>query len=125
MKVSELIGIDLDYWVGKAERENAFQITEDGRRICVDYFGNVMYYSTDWAQGGPIIEREGIAVWRGHGKWHGSIPGDSSYPGDSGYIDTDDMWSKGSGPTPLIAAMRAYVASKFGEEVELNDPLTI
>jgi Protein of unknown function (DUF2591) len=25
----------------------------------------------------------------------------------------------GQGPTPLIAAMRAYVASKFGDEVEL------
>ncbi len=46
----------------------------------------------------------------------------SSPLGDTGfaYVREDrDGVPDGSGETPLIAAMRAYVASKFGETVEL------
>jgi hypothetical protein len=79
-------------------------------------------WSTDWRYGGPIIERERITVvaFTGYNgddplRWWAQV-GDFSH-----YIDEplpgyqDDR----CGPTPLIAAMRAYVASKFGEEVEL------
>lgn len=65
--------------------------------------------SVSWLDGGPIIERERIAI----------------YPG----LDRPEIWVAAvyrapvghgqNGPTPLIAAMRAYVSSKFGEEVEL------
>lgn len=75
-------------------------------------------YSTDWSQGGPIIEREEIGVsrrmpcMRGE-EWgaHGSISAKGA-----GY-----RWA--AGPTPLIAAMRCYVASRLGEEVEVPDEL--
>ena len=60
-------------------------------------------YSTDWAQGGPIIEREGIALLP---TWTAERPGFSA-----------------DGPTPLIAAMRCYVASKLGDEVEIPEEL--
>jgi len=57
-----------------------------------------------WHQGGPIIERERINVSCGkRGDWWASMA----------------LNEKIEGPTPLIAAMRAFVASKFGEEVEL------
>ncbi|NBS70412.1 DUF2591 domain-containing protein [bacterium] len=69
--------------------------------------------STNWAQGGPIIEREGIyinclrqpdyyrsAVWE-------------AWP----YASTKFIQQ---GPTPLVAAMRCYVASKLGEEIDIN-----
>ena len=60
-------------------------------------------YSTDWAQGGPIIEREGLTLTHQTDKWA---------------AQTDcDLFSYG--PTPLIAAMRCYVASKLGEIVEV------
>jgi hypothetical protein len=67
--------------------------------------------SSVWEDGGPIIEREPWAMPRLNtnpgalhlGKFAASTPGGFDY----------------YGPTPLIAAMRAYVASKFGEEVEL------
>jgi hypothetical protein len=72
--------------------------------------------STDWAQGGPIIEREGITVihigedwedtWqarKGDGHWQGYLSG---------------------GQTPLIAAMRCYVASTLGVEVDIPEELT-
>jgi hypothetical protein len=62
--------------------------------------------STDWAQGGPIIERERI-----------ELRGD----GDEGWIAYDNLNPTQKGPTPLIAAMRCYVASKLGEEVEVPD----
>jgi hypothetical protein len=66
--------------------------------------------STDWAFGGPIIEREKINLR---------------------YDDEDGEWvagwectvNSGWGDTPLIAAMRCYVASKLGDEVELPEEL--
>jgi len=79
--------------------------------------------STDWAIGGPILDREGISTAKLQGgdeqgnvmlQWCAFMPTDSPW-----YIDETVVSADGRGPTPLIAAMRAYVASKFGEEVEL------
>jgi hypothetical protein len=99
---AELTGAALDWAVAKCEgpRGNAY-----GNEV-----NDFIQYSRDWAQGGPIIEREGIAVspdtgldwWVAHTK---------------GGVYTDH------GPTPLIAAMRCYVASKLGDEVEVPDGL--
>lgn len=68
--------------------------------------------STDWASGGPIIERERISVIQdaGDGFWTAT----TKFLFEGG-IDGPD----GYGPTPLIAAMRAYLAFKLGDEVEL------
>jgi hypothetical protein len=71
-------------------------------------------YSTGWAQGGPIIEREMFVLWP-----------------IAGYVDEKRKWScrpsgygkTQHGPTPLIAAMRCYVASKLGDEVEVPEEL--
>lgn len=69
-------------------------------------------YSTDWRCGGPIIEREGIELHcidrngrRLNGEW---LARASKKPLPLCF-----------GPTPLIAAMRAFVASKLGDEVDL------
>ena len=65
-------------------------------------------YSTDWAQGGPIIERELISVssqTNGH-SWAAKGAHNYSY-----------------GPTPLIAAMRCFVASKLGDKVDVPEEL--
>lgn len=67
--------------------------------------------STDWAQGGPIIEREHI------GTYHFVLPED----GWAASVFDDPIYV---GPTPLIAAMRCYVASKLGDEVEVPEELT-
>lgn len=67
--------------------------------------------STNWTQGGPIIERERIQLQphrTGDGWLATTLPRDVRIPG-----------AFAIGPTLLIAAMRAYVASKFGETVEL------
>lgn len=71
-------------------------------------------FSTDWSLGGPIIARERIDVTVAGDFWDGKIVGWRGTEEDGVAFDT-----LASGPTPLIAAMRAYVASKFGETVEL------
>lgn len=68
-------------------------------------------YSTDWGDGGPIIERERIEL-----TYYGGMQGWSAYVGQI-------VQSTGNGPTPLIAAMRCYVASKLGDEVEIPEEL--
>ncbi len=68
--------------------------------------------STDWAQGGPIIERERISLCaQDDGEW-------------SGYIfdhKIEHVVFDFGGMTPLIAAMRTFVASKLGDEVEVPE----
>ncbi len=113
MKVSELEGTLLDYWVAKADslpirwEFNAIEAGGERGRLFYD-FDNPLYRfkvfspSTDWSQGGPIAHREGIntTFFRSENQWGAGT-----------------ICAYGLGRTPLIAAMRCYVASKFGEEV--------
>lgn len=102
MKTSELQGAALDWAVAKCE---GFEPFGDG---------NLVYYSTFWTLGGPIIEREEIFLAKSIlGGWTGSI-----YTQDERVRCTLH-----EGPTPLIAAMRCYVASKLGEEVNIPEEL--
>ena len=74
-------------------------------------------YSTDWAQGGPIIEREWLDVT----PWPNES--EESKRWDCVQHDCNPPYQQ-FGPTPLIAAMRCYVASKLGEEVDVPEELT-
>lgn len=74
-------------------------------------------YSTNWSQGGPIIEREKIEL-----RYHNVIVAGIWYR-DS--IGKDNCLHKATGPTPLVAAMRCYVASRLGDEVEIPDELQL
>ena len=100
MKTSELKGAALDWAVTKCETGQPLDVN--------GLFLVAFKYSTDWAQGGPIIEREGIAIDFDGEAWTAS---DNDYP----------ICHRAS--TPLIAAMRCYVASKLGDEVEIPDEL--
>ena len=85
-------------------------MTESAAREClVDrmQFEMVYRYSRDWSHGGPILEREGMVPMYGTDSVGVAIQ-DSHLP---------PQW----GPSLLVAAMRAYVASKFGDGVELPD----
>lgn len=66
--------------------------------------------STNWMQGGPIIEREGISLFNCYGdsEWSASTEGYEYHA-----------------TTPLIAAMRCYVASKKGDEVDVPEEVTL
>ena len=105
MKTSELTGAALDWAVAKCEGHTVNLLEVKGQR-----FMRLHKYSNDWAQGGPIIEREEIdTVKVGVKQWRGRIEAGNPV---SGY-----------GPTPLIAAMRCYCASKLGHEVDVPDGL--
>ena len=100
IKVSELTGTALDWAVAKCEGEEYRDRMEwDG--IGQDYPAHK--YSTDWSQGGPIIEREKITISDALDEWVAGSKGRLTY----------------FGPTPLIAAMRCFCASKLGNEVEI------
>lgn len=110
MKTSELTGAALDWAVAKCV---GFPV-RDG------FDDNCPEYSTDWAQGGPIIEREKIGIERCiHAcEYHGwTALKDYSFEAS---VPEETTW----GDTPLIAAMRCYVASKMGDEIEIPTELT-
>lgn len=68
--------------------------------------------STVWGQGGPIIEKERISVIRDADETEESWLGVS-------YTSEHNEF----GPTPLVAAMRCFVSSRLGEEVDIPDEL--
>jgi hypothetical protein len=113
MKTSELTGAALDWAVAKCDQE----WSDDDALLWVQDDEYRYAPSTDWAQGGPIIEREDISVNRefasGKIEWAAWTPAPIR----------DDAEAFGYGPTPLIAAMRCYVASKLGDEVEVPKEL--
>lgn len=125
MKTSELTGQALDWAVAKCEGYTGLHKIA-GRMPHEPQLGILpprkeygvmdlweLSYSTDWAQGGPIIEREKMAVMTSvddANEWVASI--------------FEPNWNFNlTGPTPLIAAMRCYVASKLGDEVEIPKEL--
>lgn len=125
MKTSELTGAALDWAVAKCE--GAYSITIDTdidgtKRI--NYGGMYPEWATDWAQGGPIIEREKLTLmYDSDWKYDPTDPEDN---GERWMADNGDLYYNPNqyGATPLIAAMRFYVASKLGDEIELPKELT-
>jgi hypothetical protein len=127
MKTSELTSPALDWAVAKCEGLEPFT---DGVSWIADIAGTYQQlpkYSTAWAHGGPIIEGEQLDVafdrdW----KYEPTDPddnGDRWYATLHGSTDLDTpLWSY-YGPTPLIAAMRCFVASKLGDEVDVPEEL--
>ena len=101
MNVNELSGADLDLEVAKIEYTKPVTIGSSTLMVFKDVPFDY-HPSTNWAQGGPIIERECIELqnWGVH-----SVPW-------SAWIDEEHHHY---GTTPLIAAMRCYVSSKQGK----------
>ena len=113
-KTSELTGAALDWAVAKCEGKT------DGELVTHDEFywdGEGLQWaieytpSTNWSQGGPIIEREKLILGYIGEIW------------ECRYFDEGKFKNCEYGPTPLIAAMRCFVTSRLGEEVEVPDEL--
>ena len=137
IKTSTLTGAALDWAVVKCKNKLPLS--------CGNWEQTWPKYSTDWAQGGPIIEREDISVIRckdesipdAKGFWRGKYePRWAAVSGDRHsreeiYGSQGDNWGSSYkvdedavvGPTALTAAMRCYVACKLGDEVEIPDEL--
>lgn len=128
MKTSDLTGPALDWAVAKAEGDKVFRPRvgrptdwdkADDRWVVRAQVANVAWFadytynpSANWSQGGPIIEREKLDVmWCGD-RW-------------CAYAMTPDKETQlvDEGPTPLIAAMRCYVASRLGDTIDIPEEL--
>jgi hypothetical protein len=124
-KTSELIDAALDWAVGECldgkvsitdERGSwlvVFQPTTRGATGGGEPYPPMFFNpSTNWAQGGPIIEREKIELVPSIGGtlWYAEVAGKPTARMERC-------------PTPLIAAMRCYVASKLGDTVDIPEEL--
>ena len=99
MKTAELTGKRLNWAVAKAIGKYSPTAVPE--------------YSTDWAHGGPIIEREKI-----------NVSSSATAPWMAWFYDGVEMIWLTDGQTPLIAAMRCYVASNLGDDVEIPKETT-
>jgi hypothetical protein len=114
IKTSEATPIQLNWLAAKAEgildRIELEQVNGVWS-VAIPDLGCSFEPSTCWTQGGPIIEREMIElVPQSPALWE-AMYRNQHIPHD--------------GPTPLIAAMRCYVASELGDEVDVPDELTM
>lgn len=121
VKTAELTGITLDWSVAKCEAtaspaglcQAEILLYRSKAVNAMSYKSRSISYSTDWSQGGPIIDRELIATAPSteHEKsWVATTPLDGERFNEEG-------------PTPLVAAMRCYVASRIGDVVEVPQEL--
>ena len=128
MKTSELVGPALNWAVASIEGvpewfHNEVWITTGG--LFNQVHRRPYNPSEKWSQGGPIIEREIFKLFKNiGGTFTAQVKTRVSYysPTYDADIGRDEVISR-SGTTPLIAAMRCYVASKLGDEVEIPKEL--
>lgn len=109
MKTSELRGTALDWAVAKCEGLQVKSPNNGEDLILLNKASDWWYPSESWAQGGPIIEREGVSLTYENGDWCATMQGKPAI-----YFSYN----------PLVSAMRCYVASKLGEEVEIPSELS-
>ena len=110
MKTAELSGMALNWAVAKAE--GITYAVWEGQ--VVDKFSNPLLYHDDWSLAGAIIEREGMGLWMYH--WN-----EQGEPESGWYAEDKDGDHVHTGKTPLEAALRCYVASKLGDEVQVPE----
>ena len=125
MKTSELIGLPLDWAVFKAGHKGAelhYFVDDPFKKepwLLINGLCEMPLHgytpTADWHQGGSIIEKHGI-----HLEWSESHEHWLAYSWDRFSNPNHHMTD---GDTALIAAMRCYVASKLGDEVEIPEEL--
>jgi hypothetical protein len=117
IKTQDLTGTALDWAVAKCagvpvEISNGGWWVFDSdtypkfRNAFSDSKWQTFFPSITWSQAGVIIEREGMSIGMVNEFWQA-------------HLSEFGVWQ--DGPTPLVAAMRCYVASKMGDEVEVPD----
>lgn len=151
MKVAELTGADLALWVarleGIEERDGVKLYASGGCLYRETQWGGGEPYDyrpdSRWSAGGPIIERDKIFLepphtvhalnygadgkpkgcWTSYETWHATVSARTrTYPNPIA-SDLPGRVGRGEGATPLIAAMRAKVASHYGATVpDLDHP---
>lgn len=122
MKTSELTGHVLDRAVAKClgsiwpewynfPKNGLFQFKQDMDGVVCLPSGKPFVPSIKWKHGGPIIEEKGIELRKkGLHLWIATID----------LNEGDTMTECQFGPTQLIAAMRCFVASMLGHEIDIG-----
>ena len=118
MKTSELTGATLIYAVTMIEMPHlvwgkTVGVHHASKQVVVPELSSPDCYSpfSGWEMCGPIIEREKISL---------------ASPSPIHQHWTAMTWlnqAKEDGPTPLIAALRCFVASRLGDEVDVPEEL--
>ena len=132
IKVKDLINIQLDWAVAKCQnikvsvrfckKENEpykyvwFQ-TQEYSPSTNDLVWEIYSPSKTWAQAGPIIEQEKITF--DYDFYGQSL---SLWTARKYAFDGTLLWAE-SGDSPLIAAMRCFVQSILGDEVDIPEEL--
>lgn len=97
-------GSEAGYWIWEEKANNHIDTAQ--------LIGRNYSPSTNWTQGGPLIERENVSL---------ASPSPVS---DHWTAMTNMSTHKQHGETALIAAMRCFVATKMGNEIKLPDLLS-
>lgn len=131
IKTREATPLQLNWLVAKIEGYPV-SLSKTGFLIFIDPLiqcgprGSAYSPTTDWSQGEPIIEREGINIFK-HNKLDVSEPdkwcAHKVVPRPNMEGSTNMVAIAPDGPTPLIASMRCFVASKLGDEVDVPEEL--
>ncbi|MFT0167507.1 phage protein NinX family protein [Paraburkholderia mimosarum] len=144
MKVSELSGGLLELWVAICEGERIAPAHPEPNPNTGRYWLQIGKgysvkecppFASSWCAGGPIIERDQIFLqppsevhynggpnhgWQRYDHWRATVSARTRTLPAKGALDRiigHGGVGRGAGETPLIAAMRAKVASHYGDEV--------
>jgi hypothetical protein len=127
IKTSTLIGPALDWAVAIAkgikpsdirvtrERLYRWHRNAEGEKTGSYQTGPELLFSTMWEAGGPIIDR----MMRGGLR----LSGYTCLPTDPTHCQAQLGGAVAGGPTALVAAMRCFVTSKLGDEVDIPEEL--
>jgi hypothetical protein len=110
IKTKDLTGSALKWAVAKAEGLIIHEVFDGHIIVLHDNLTEYFEPFTNWAHGGPIIEREKITLTCMGDIWVATRFNQEFHQSDST-----------AGPTVLIAAMRCHVASKLGDEIDIPD----
>jgi hypothetical protein len=135
MKASELNGTALDWAVAKCEGAvtelvfdgitHGFRLDGTLKVLAKGWTKLSWHPSTDWSQGGPIIERENLSIsyWGNKSRFGQHSKPEQWWEARHPTHRTHSRRTVGYGPTPLIAAMRCLIASKLGDKIEIPEEL--
>ncbi len=114
IKTSKLTGAALDWAVAKCEGVKVEKIGE----LSLWSSASWHKYSSNWAQGGPILSRERISRTIDHSGLWIAYWSDGYTEGDEGkqHMQCDR--------SELVAGLRCVVALKLGDEIEIPEELT-
>lgn len=124
VKTQDLTGPALDWAVAKADSQDRY-ITFDFDLTHPLIISGIRSWGPSfiWSQGGPIIEREFISI--SPGEWDvDATPMVQNICAWSLKAEIHGTEKFYYGPTPLVAAMLCFVASKLGDEVDVPEELS-